>query len=437
MLYCFLDTNIFIHWQDIKDIDWLAELGAEKVCLVIAPVVFEELDVFKDDPRNSRKRNRARRTINFLETVLDLPQKLVRNGVTLNYADDMHSIEFGIYGLNFKYNDDRLVASAICWSHKHSDDEISVVSHDSGPRMKAKRVGLTAKKLSEKYCLPDQLDSKDKEIRELKSKLYQIENAQPTLEIEILKSDAQVEGHLHSQVDFSEDYVSKDDTDRLVAAKRNELKKSVKTTHPNRIVGGLLSSFGTVTQADIEEYHKYVETWLTSEYAPYIRESSRFRVFQKRSVEVSLKIKNSGYGTAHGLDMHLTICGNLEVHWQTPEEVLYPEEPPLPSPGILPYRFHSLRMDDDLRHFPLLYSNSVDTRPTWTLETDDPRLKCLKTNVNILKPYEVLYFDPVYLLLNEFESDSLNLNIEYSILKENPGPKQTGNLCVLVNKVPP
>lgn len=192
MQYCFLDTNIFIHCQDIKDIDWKAELGAAEVCLVIAAVVFEELDVFKDDPRNDRKRNRARRAISFLEAVLDTPDQAVRDGVTIEFAEEMQAYEFGVYNLNSNIGDDGLVACAIRWSQEHSDDELTLISHDSGPRMKARRLDLRVQKLSEKYRLRDQLDAKDKKIHKLTNEIRGLRSSQPRLQLGFADSNGEI-----------------------------------------------------------------------------------------------------------------------------------------------------------------------------------------------------------------------------------------------------
>ena len=209
MLYCFLDTNIFIHCQDITNIDWNDELGASEVCLVIAPVVFEELDVFKDDPRNMRKRDRAREAISLLESKLDSKDHIVRKGVTLTYAEGLPHKEFGVYNLAPGNNDDRLVASAIQWTHRHSDNDLILISHDSGPRLKAKQRKMQAKRLSDKYRLPDKLDSRQKEIKRLEKELSELQTKQANLKLGILNQEKEILQELHVEVDCHETPLSR------------------------------------------------------------------------------------------------------------------------------------------------------------------------------------------------------------------------------------
>ena len=66
MLYCFLDTNIFLEFRPLDEIPWCKELNAAEVCLVITSVVMRELDKQKSSNRR-RKSKRAQAALSFLE----------------------------------------------------------------------------------------------------------------------------------------------------------------------------------------------------------------------------------------------------------------------------------------------------------------------------------------------------------------------------------
>ncbi len=53
-IYLLPDTNVFLHFPPISDVDWLALAGSQVVNLAIAPVISRELNDHKDAPR-SRK----------------------------------------------------------------------------------------------------------------------------------------------------------------------------------------------------------------------------------------------------------------------------------------------------------------------------------------------------------------------------------------------
>ncbi len=63
IVYAFLDTNFFIHYTSFREVEWLKELAAKKVCLVVAPTVHRELDKLKDDKTNGSRRDRSRSTL--------------------------------------------------------------------------------------------------------------------------------------------------------------------------------------------------------------------------------------------------------------------------------------------------------------------------------------------------------------------------------------
>lgn len=369
MLYCFLDTNIFIHCQDIKDIDWQSELGVSEICLVIAPVVFEELDVFKDDPRNNRKRNRARSAISFLETVLDSPDQTVRDGVTLEYAEEMPAIEFGIYNLNSINNDDRLVASAICWSQTHVDSELILVSHDSGPRMKAKQREIRAKELSVKYRLKDQLDEKDKKIRKLEDDVLRLRSSQPKLQLGFADSNGEILDFLRAEAMAPKDSI----VERLI------------------------------TRA--------------------LPQTERFRRFLIQFVTLPLTLQNSGDALAVGVEISLRIRSEIETSLIAPANI------PVSATRSLYFTITEFSGDPRAR----ARANAV-RYGNWKLETDNQNIKLLKFRIEKIKPHDSIDLDPIYIVFGVQNGDLDNFPIEYDIVKDSTGPRQGGDLHIVIDR---
>jgi hypothetical protein len=60
-----LDTNVFLHYKQIDQIDWLAELGALRVCVVVPLAVINELDehTYHRDPKIRKRAKNALRLI--------------------------------------------------------------------------------------------------------------------------------------------------------------------------------------------------------------------------------------------------------------------------------------------------------------------------------------------------------------------------------------
>ena len=85
-VYLFADTNLFLHYKDLDQIDWSVLGTFEHIEVVVCTTVQSELDALKDGPRGRRSK-RARRTANKLvEITRHGPQVLRKAGprVTLN-----------------------------------------------------------------------------------------------------------------------------------------------------------------------------------------------------------------------------------------------------------------------------------------------------------------------------------------------------------------
>ncbi len=52
LTHCFLDTNVFLHFQRFDTVDWPKVLGVQQVCLMLTTTVMEELNHYKDDSKN-------------------------------------------------------------------------------------------------------------------------------------------------------------------------------------------------------------------------------------------------------------------------------------------------------------------------------------------------------------------------------------------------
>jgi hypothetical protein len=63
----FPDTNLFLHYRRLDEIDWLDTTGADAVTLLIAPIVVRELDRKKVQGETKRIRDRANERLKWLQ----------------------------------------------------------------------------------------------------------------------------------------------------------------------------------------------------------------------------------------------------------------------------------------------------------------------------------------------------------------------------------
>ncbi len=97
----FLDTNIYLHYHDIEQINWLEIAQTDAVAIIIPPVTIRELNRAKDSPQyRSRIRKRAAATLKKLNGLFQSSfQVTIRDGVAAQLESRDPSIDFGQYCL--------------------------------------------------------------------------------------------------------------------------------------------------------------------------------------------------------------------------------------------------------------------------------------------------------------------------------------------------
>src|SRR5690606_41946950 len=134
MKYIFLDTNIFLHFQDFEKIDWLSESFSKACKLIISPVVIDELDEKKIG--TSKIGNRARNVLNRFEQLAEMEDAKIKENIDFEILLLKPSREiYETNNLNFDEKDHRLIASIIQFSEAFNLDEILLCSNDIGPRL--------------------------------------------------------------------------------------------------------------------------------------------------------------------------------------------------------------------------------------------------------------------------------------------------------------
>jgi predicted ribonuclease YlaK len=117
--FALTDTNVFIHYEFFRNVDWAAELGARPVTLVLPSVVLEELDKRKW-AGTRREKERAKAVLRTLKELgFSTTPVEIRPGVSVMALDDEPDDAFmAQHRLQPRAADDRLLASAIAFSRR-------------------------------------------------------------------------------------------------------------------------------------------------------------------------------------------------------------------------------------------------------------------------------------------------------------------------------
>ena len=189
-LYAFLDTNIFLEYEEFSQLNWPKLLDAEAVCLVVAPMVRREIEGYRTDPRSPRRQKRARSLSGKLRDLV----LSVDDGFEADVTGHPHVslLELSQSPVLDRYpylqphvQDDHIIASLLDFRAAHPDRAVMLVAGDTGLVLKARSRGIPYRYLENEYRLPDEPNPDHKRIRDLERKIELLEQTHPNLKVNL------------------------------------------------------------------------------------------------------------------------------------------------------------------------------------------------------------------------------------------------------------
>lgn len=307
--YAFLDANIFLQFKDFDQIDWTEALGYRDVCLVVAPVISDEIEGFKYNNQSERLKKRSRLIAKKLDEIVSAasvgaPASIPnRANVTLLFIVD--SPDLSKYpGLQDSVNDDRLIASALHFKEEHPEiesEDVILIADDTGARQRARARNLQVRKMEDQYCLPDEPTVDQRKIEELKRRIGELENKSPQLDLAFLVNQALVKDAtvIVSSL-FPDDFK---DVDRLY---ESELKKvswrnRVQNLSPTNPLSLMRLS---VPAGEIEEYERNVRAYM-EQYRAYLIEKALWKKARRSNQVIMISVSNLGSVPARSVVVRL------------------------------------------------------------------------------------------------------------------------------------
>lgn len=308
-----LDTNYFLHFRSIDDVDWRGKVGDDDARLVITAVCVRELERKKvSDPRPAM-RQRAASVISRLLELAEADEQLTRSGVPVDFLMveptrilDMYPLDKGIY-------DDVLIAHAIGLKEELVGSRVLVVSDDSGVLLKCRHFGLTAWRPESGMRLSESLDDDQRELKRLKEENLRLRSAQPKLRLALAGGKSVVLAR------------SGGSGKRLNPRSLDRLKIEVPL-----LSAGSASRMG-VSEAEIQEYNGALEVYY-SRYSAFLRQDQSYREWLDHKVVVGLEVFNDGTAPADDLDIEVQFVGDVVPVAQ--EQA--PKKPQAPMPPRKP-----------------------------------------------------------------------------------------------------
>jgi hypothetical protein len=199
MKYFFVDTNLFLQCRDISDLPWDEVSNAKHVRLIIPRAVQNEIDKLKADG-NSRRAKRARNTNSYFRQIIlsDGEQLQVKNtshaNVILTFSSHVAASPGDVpdVALDSARPDDSILLEVISYRALYPDHDVALLTHDTNPLLTAKRLKIPFQIIPDGWLLSPEPDEREKEIRNLKTRITEIENTHPKIEFTFGKEGVSV-----------------------------------------------------------------------------------------------------------------------------------------------------------------------------------------------------------------------------------------------------
>lgn len=440
----FLDTNVFLHYQDFDNLPWKT-LCKDSVAIVIPPITIRELNKHKDTLSRPRIRRRADVALKKIENLLSTGSSLttqLNEDVELIFESRDPLISFSENQLSPDVNDDQLIASILMAQGESPDATTILVTSDTGLtlRTKAQRLAIQTMRLSDEYKLPEEPDPEQARIRELETEIRELKATQPKLSV-IFEDEHQhtvlaLGPHVVPDPDIEDEALRelREQHPKLTPPQSNE---SEDLTTP-RSAASLMRRFNLsnlIGPEDIEKYNVRLEKFY-EEYSRYLQKDLQHREIKSRSGKIQLWLLNSGTAPAEDIDVFLHFPDGFQLAPRF-RDAPKPPSPPDKPLTELEKRMRSVGMGFDPTLFTPPHS-FPDLRPSPEPNVSTPRIK--RTNSYDVS-YEVRYvkhgirilLSELFIIFDSIES-AHSFQIPYEILAANVPQKVAGELHVVVKE---
>lgn len=318
----FPDTNLFLHFPPLKDIDWCGLANASVVELVICITVIKELDSKKSDTRLGARAERAIREIRQAKESLGP----IRDSVTLRiFNQEIRHPDFA-ETLSPDSADDRIVHLAKVYSSVNPGAPVAIATGDLGMELRAEAGGIDVVAMNSELRLENPADELGKKYREAITELNAIKNRLPKLMMGLSNQNGNFSVPQSVEFSLPSPAVPVDIEAEMDSIRRRYPKRNASNRNDLSTLGSSLSSLlelqfgGLISEGDWEKYDSEVDRFY-KRYEKYLHRVAQVRQVQERSFWFDLWLSNEGNGLATDIDVLVEFPNNHLVFDRDAKEI--------------------------------------------------------------------------------------------------------------------
>lgn len=320
MTYIFFDTNILLHFMPFDQIKWetLVDCIEYKICF--APIILKELDEHKYSS-NKKVSRRAKAMLTKIDSLIEIEQDKV-----LFLTNRPRKITFRENQLSRKDQDDNLLASIIEFRKLNINETVLLITHDAGPRLKAKSLAIKYFKMPENCLLSEEMDESEKQLKALQKENLELKNRLPKLQLlfrdKVKKVKINVKPLSFSKESFITSKTEKLDKGSLYAKMPQDEIIDMGGLTPLRI-----PAIHMFNEEQISAYNQQIDYYFCN-YEYYLEREYEHKEFLSRCLIIELILTNSGSAPAEDIDIYLYFPKSVKVF----NKQILPLKPQMPVP---------------------------------------------------------------------------------------------------------
>jgi hypothetical protein len=420
------------------EIDWAKILGANDIQLVFPPIVVHELDELKISAQSRHMRERAQTVLaQLMESRTKGAFTIHETKIQVRFLVNEPMIDWQTEQLDSNINDDRLIASILCFSREQeiSKKSITLFTSDVGLHLKAESRSLNTGKLGTDLAIAPTEDSIEIELHRTQKELNRLRGQLPKLSIRF----SDVSGVDHKSYQIKKVNLQQPD-EADIRKQANEIGERLLkpfTVGPQHTINGrTIGEVFHLIDIPIDKIEKYRnDVQYVKEYPSYVKQSSASLKRLSLSIKLELSLENCGGAPAEDSDIFLHFPDGFELTDSEPFEAVIPDPPAVPKRwnedtlGILAgdrmmsRHFGGTQANNPISAPPNL--SSLDVRKT---NSYDVRLSVQK-----IKHHMDIPLHPMWITFHDFDS-AKSFSFQYEILTANSPDPFSGELHVVMDR---
>lgn len=425
----FVDTNLFLHFPTLDQIDWLDLLRCDYAVIIVTATVIRELNRHKDAPVSFKLRERAASSLKRLYTYSELNAPiLVRNSVELQFNTREPLLNFASAGLSKEVPDDFLIAAILEFKGSSPEANVVLMTDDLGLKLKAGTHGINVVRPTEELRLPDELDPNQKRVRELEEKVRLLQLQIPDMKLVFESQEDRFCFTLKPEVALSP---------KTVNWRVSRLhKRFPKMQKPQWFSGADLQT-GAIPPAAYDLYNQRLDRFFV-EYETYLAQLQNY--FNQRRRTIDLRIWALNQGTCPAKDIHIFMYFPDGFELLRDSELSKKPQPPQPpdKPKSIVETLSAATLMPNLSnllngavHFPNINSLSPPANAQ-LLSIKRTKSYEVKMHVGETKHSFLTALDPMYVVFDS-HARARSFSVQYEIYCGNAPERQTGKINVIVD----